>query len=232
MDLSNSTTLPQPDGQDHDRTDSQMENTEFTSNGHIVELSPTDNSVTGASTRQQDEGPEVMDTTPDSQEEPSTNGVGTIEEVTPAPIPVVGTDAPESDHVPLQVSNNESTEDPVVPVVEESRPQTDGGLVRAQSPPSEPTSPGEADMPPPPPPAPPIDIETPQANSSNTQRDYDDSDTTTSDEEDEPRQIRWEEDRSTPDEEELKEIEENGPEISALDSQYSTHTTRDSWDLG
>ncbi len=227
MDLSTSTTLPQPEGQNHDISDSQMENTDDIPNGHLVEPSVTEGAEAEDNPRQQDEGPEAMDTTPDSQQEPSSNGLAIPEVDTEAPIPTPTNELNEGDQEPLEASAGGNAGDTAEPVAEDTRDGVNGGNVENGStttPPPPPIDPVEADQPPPPP-APVADVEQPQADTSANQRDISESDSS-SDDEEEPRQIRWEEDLSTPDEEELKEIEEKGPEISALDCQYPVLTNR------
>ncbi|KAI9710444.1 MAG: hypothetical protein M1812_007412 [Candelaria pacifica] len=218
MDLSTSTTLPQPEGQNHDRSDSQMDNTDDYSNGHLVEPLNIGSANSEDNARQQDEVPEAMDTTPDSQPEPSSNGIAISEHGTQIPNPTVTSEAGEGRPAPPEESASENATHTAEPNAEDPRQDMDGANTENgtnATPPPPPLDPEESGVPPPPP-APLVDVEQPQADTSTNQRDFSGSDTS-SEEGEEPRQIRWEEDLSTPDEEELKEIEEKGPEISALD---------------
>ncbi|KAI9758979.1 MAG: Alsin [Candelina submexicana] len=218
MDLSTSTTLPQPEGQNHERSDSEMENTDDVPNSHVVEPLVAESADIEDNARQQDPRPEAMDTSPDSQQEPSSNGVTVPEGDSEASVPAATSEVHEGDHEPQEAPVGGNAEDTAVPIVESLQREINGRnteIGSTSTPPAPPANPEDSGAPPPPP-APLVDAEQPHADASATQREFSDSDTSTDDEE-EPHQIRWEEDLSTPDEEELKEIEEKGPEISALD---------------
>ncbi|OCK80825.1 hypothetical protein K432DRAFT_404386 [Lepidopterella palustris CBS 459.81] len=217
VDMNASTTLQPSEGQNHDRDEDMMVDSEVLPDGPVQAgdgaqngISPTPNGVAGDAAADED----AMDTTPDaSQVEPVTNGSPVTLETLRATSPpslngnTQEAPAPTDPQSPVPVSNENlvqltSNGTPADPTNEPPPPPASITPVDPTAPPA-PTSPATEQPPPPPPPA------------EATRSDSDSSD------EEEAGQS-WhpiQEDTSIPDERELKEIEEAG-EVSALDHEH------------
>ncbi|OCL08351.1 hypothetical protein AOQ84DRAFT_42426, partial [Glonium stellatum] len=210
VDMSTSTTLQPPGGQNHDRDDAMMDDAELLPNGHIEhETTHSGTPAPEIAVVPSGEDADAMDTTPDSsQVEALPNG--TLETPAASPIPVPNEIIQE---VPA-TQNRESSP----PAANENlvRLDSNGSPVNSVSDPPPPPPAGEIPVEPPAPLAPASPAaEQPPAPADPTRSDSDSSD-------DDDSGHSWnpiQEDTSVPDERELKEIEEAG-EISALDHEH------------
>ncbi|KAF2181732.1 hypothetical protein K469DRAFT_670879 [Zopfia rhizophila CBS 207.26] len=192
VDMSTSTTMPPPEGQNHDREDAVMEDPEGLTNGHMETNTNNRNPpTTNVAVEIAAVEDDAMDTTPD-------NGQGLVLPNGSAD-PQEAIDNTSSSPAPNGITREEpgSNEQPPAAPIAENPPQTEN------VPPIEPHPSLDASSQPPPPPIEPI---------------RSDPDSSDDDDGGQP----WhpiQEDTSSPDETELKEIEEAG-EVSALDHDH------------
>lgn len=205
MDLHPSVLVTHPEGQNHDRINAEMGTSGPPSGGNASDLVASTSSGENTS----DVDAEVMDTAPDQAQRGVHGGDGNPspepasgEAVTPPPQPNVSVTVwtvpapppPEGANLVRVLSNGSSIDSAasiaIVP------PVRFGGAAPRRS----------INVPPPPPPP-----ESPPDPEGGHDEDLQDE------EEEDPWWAELAEDTSAPDEEELKEIEQAGPEISALD---------------